>query len=83
LFSIHHILSLHLPKKSCFRADLGEKKPITFAMRHWEKSKKDEKRAQERDMMMSHQDHRKKKLKPVEKAKYKGRLASDDEDDDY
>ncbi|MBK7937079.1 MAG: hypothetical protein IPJ82_08265 [Lewinellaceae bacterium] len=38
-------------------------------MRHWEKIKKDPRRSDERELQ-SH-DHKKKKLKPVEKSKYR------------
>jgi hypothetical protein len=38
-------------------------------MRHWEKSKKDHRRTDDRDIQ--HQDHKKKKLKPTEKTKYR------------
>ena len=38
-------------------------------MRHWEKSKKDSRRSDERDVQQT--SHKKKKLKPVEKTKYR------------
>ncbi|MBK8194890.1 MAG: hypothetical protein IPK76_17380 [Lewinellaceae bacterium] len=48
-------------------------------MRHWEKSKKELRRSDERALQM--QDHKKKKLKPVEKSKYriKGYEVEDEE----
>lgn len=48
-------------------------------MRHWEKSKKDNRRLEERDFQQD--SNKKKKLKPVEKTKYrlKGYDAEDDE----
>lgn len=38
-------------------------------MRHWEKSKKDLRRTDDREIQF--QDHKKKKLKPTEKTKYR------------
>jgi len=38
-------------------------------MRHWEKSKKDTRQADEREFQQT--SHKKKKLKPVEKNKYR------------
>ncbi|MCB0529872.1 MAG: hypothetical protein KDC61_02330 [Saprospiraceae bacterium] len=38
-------------------------------MKHWEKIKKDHRRSDERDFAT--QDHKKKKLKPIEKSKYR------------
>ncbi|MFN0036264.1 MAG: hypothetical protein ACKVUS_14465 [Saprospiraceae bacterium] len=40
-------------------------------MRHWEKNKKELRRADDRDLRQQSQDHKKKKLKPVEKTKYR------------
>lgn len=40
-------------------------------MRHWEKSKKDHRRTDDREIQQ--QDHKKKKLKPTEKTKYRQR----------
>ncbi len=40
-------------------------------MRHWEKSKKDLRRTDDREIQF--QDHKKKKLKPIEKTKYRVR----------
>ena len=46
--------------------------------KHWEKSKKDPRRSDERD---NHQDQNKKKnLKPIEKIKYRIRGYSEDEE---
>lgn len=52
---------------------LRKAKPtITFAMRHWEKSKKDLRRtSNDRDFDIH--DNKKKKLKPIEKTKYRTR----------
>jgi hypothetical protein len=48
-------------------------------MRHWEKSKKDLRRGA--DEAQGHQqDHKKKKLKPVEKMKYRLRGADEQEE---
>ena len=47
-------------------------------MRHWEKSKKDNRRPDDRDLQQ--ESNKKKKLKPVEKSKY--RLRGYDADDD-
>jgi len=52
-------------------------------MRHWEKTnKKEPRRADDRDFRQQDQEHKKKKLKPVEKIKYrsKGFFESDIED---
>jgi len=48
---------------------MGVQTKITFAMRHWEKSKKELRRTEDRDIQL--QDHKKKKLKPIEKTKYR------------
>jgi hypothetical protein len=48
-------------------------------MRHWEKNKKDLRRSDERDFAQQ-QDHKKKKLKPVEKTKYRAKGQDDNED---
>lgn len=40
-------------------------------MRHWDKSKKDLRRTDDRETQF--QDHKKKKLKPIEKTKYRMR----------
>jgi hypothetical protein len=43
-------------------------------MRHWEKNnKKEPRRADDRDIRQQDNDHKKKKLKPVEKTKYKAK----------
>jgi len=38
-------------------------------MKHWDKGKKDQRRSEERDFQM--ESNKKKKLKPVEKSKYR------------
>lgn len=38
-------------------------------MKHWEKSKKDFRRSDDRDFQ--HESNKKKKLKPIEKSKYR------------
>lgn len=50
-------------------------------MRHWEKSKKDSHRLEDRDFNQQFQDHKKKKLKPTEKSKYRLRGVSEDEEE--
>ncbi len=45
-------------------------------MKHWEKSKKDHRQDNERQFMQ--ESHKKKKLKPVEKTKYRLRASFDD-----
>ena len=40
-------------------------------MGNWEKNKKDSRRLEERDLNPQFQDHKKKKLKPTEKSKYR------------
>lgn len=47
-------------------------------MKHWEKGKKDLRRTDE--LSYQQQDHKKKKLKPVEKTKYRLRGVSEQED---
>lgn len=47
-------------------------------MRHWEKSKKDTRHSDERDFQQT--SHKKKKLKPVEKSKYRLRGHEADEE---
>lgn len=43
-------------------------------MRHWEKTnKKDPRRSEERGIRTQEQDQKKKKLKPVEKVKYRAK----------
>jgi hypothetical protein len=43
-------------------------------MRHWEKNNKKElRRPEDRDFRQQDQDHKKKKLKPVEKTKYRAK----------
>ncbi|MDX1909981.1 MAG: hypothetical protein SFV22_00775 [Saprospiraceae bacterium] len=49
-------------------------------MRNWEKNKKDLRRTEERDTRQTAHDLKKKKLKPVEKIKY--RLKGYDEQED-
>gem|GEM_PF-767480 len=50
------------------------KNSVTFAMRHWEKTpKKDPRRSEERDIRTKEQDQKKKKLKPLEKVKYRAK----------
>lgn len=47
-------------------------------MRHWEKAKKELRRTDE--MSFQSQDHKKKKLKPVEKTKYRLKGYSEEEE---
>ena len=62
------LFSPSAPVKSPF-GGMGVQTKITFAMRHWEKSKKEIRRSDDRDIQL--QDHKKKKLKPTEKTKYR------------
>jgi hypothetical protein len=48
-------------------------------MKHWEKGKKDIRRTDESSYLQQ-QDHKKKKLKPIEKTKYRFRGISDQEE---
>jgi hypothetical protein len=48
-------------------------------MKHWAKSKKDQRRTEDRELQV--QDHKKKKLKPVEKTKYRLRDGYDTEEE--
>lgn len=49
-------------------------------MRHWEKNKKDLRRTDERDTRQTTHDLKKKKLKPVEKIKYRAKGYDDSEE---
>jgi hypothetical protein len=50
-------------------------------MRHWEKNKKDFRRFEESDFRQpSSQDHKKKKLKPLEKTKYRAKSYNEQEE---
>jgi hypothetical protein len=49
-------------------------------MRHWEKNKKDLRRTDERDFRQTVHDLKKKKLKPVEKVKYRAKGYDETED---
>ena len=51
-------------------------------MKSWEKSKKDSRRLEEREFNQQFQDHKKKKLKPTEKSKYRLKGAVLDDDDE-
>ncbi len=52
-------------------------------MGNWEKNKKDSRRPEDRDINQQFQDHKKKKLKPTEKTKYRLKpVVKDEEDDD-
>ena len=50
---------------------------LAFAMKHWEKSKKDLRRDDDRPHY-SQDNHKKKKLRPIEKTKYRLRGGFDD-----
>jgi hypothetical protein len=50
-------------------------------MKTWEKSKKDSRRLEERDFNQQFQDHKKKKLKPTEKSKYRLKGVTEEDDD--
>lgn len=54
-------------------------------MKHWEKNKKDTTRSMEDRESQTNQfhDHKKKKLKPVEKSKYRVKPAGSDEEDNH
>jgi len=49
-------------------------------MRHWEKNKKELRRSDDRDFRVQEQDNKKKKLKPVEKTKYRVKAYYEQED---
>ncbi|MCC7246851.1 MAG: hypothetical protein IT269_14290 [Saprospiraceae bacterium] len=52
-------------------------------MRHWEKNKKDLRKNDDRDFSSHNtQDHKKKKLKPADKVKYRLKASHEDEYDD-
>ena len=65
----HSPLSSLKPSVKSFHQGWKVQTILTFAMRHWEKSKKDQRRTDDRNIQ--HQDHKKKKLKPTEKTKYR------------
>ncbi|MBL7795751.1 MAG: hypothetical protein JNJ90_04530 [Saprospiraceae bacterium] len=48
-------------------------------MRHWEKGKKDTRRSDDRELQQT--SHKKKKLKPVEREKYRLRGGSDHDEE--
>lgn len=51
-------------------------------MRHWEKTnKKDPRREDDRDFRQQDQDNKKKKLKPVEKTKYRAKSYYEQEEE--
>ena len=52
-------------------------------MGNWEKNKKDSRRLDDRDINQQFQDHKKKKLKPTEKTKYriKSAVIEDEEEE--
>jgi hypothetical protein len=50
-------------------------------MRTWEKNKKDSRRTAELESNHQFQDHKKKKLKPAEKSKYRLKGAVEDEEE--
>lgn len=52
-----------------------------FAMKTWEKNKKDSRRLDEREFNQTFQDHKKKKLKPTEKSKYRLRGVTEEDDE--
>jgi hypothetical protein len=56
-------------------------KPATFAMRSWEKNKKEVRRQDGPEQQPRQTDHKKKKLKPVEKIKYRAKSYAEDEDE--
>ena len=51
-------------------------------MKHWEKIKKDPRRVEEPVRVQSAHDHKKKKLKPVEKVKYRLRAVPEEEEEE-
>ena len=52
-------------------------------MRHWEKpAKKDPRHSDDRDLRQQDQEHNKKKLKPVEKTKYKAKSYYEQEEEE-
>lgn len=51
-------------------------------MRHWEKSKKELRRVDDRDFQQQ-ENLKKKKLKPIEKVKYRARGYQEQEEEDF
>ncbi len=51
-------------------------------MKHWEKTKKDPRRVEEPIHLQTAHDHKKKKLKPVEKVKYRLRAVVEEEEEE-
>lgn len=51
-------------------------------MKNWEKNKKDARRSDDRDTQhQQFHDHKKKKLKPIEKTKYRMKSAYDEDEE--
>ena len=79
----HLIFSPAFSAKPFFESTKENTKPtFTFAMRHWEKiNKKDPRRTDDRDFRQQDQEQKKKKLKPIEKIKYRanGYFEADEE----
>jgi len=50
-------------------------------MKHWEKTKKDPRRVEEPTYTQAAHDHKKKKLKPVEKVKYRLKNVLEEEEE--
>jgi hypothetical protein len=71
-FKKHHFFTCALHKNAEQKHQKAQKPYITFAMRHWEKNQKKElRRSDDRDFRQHDQESKKKKLKPVEKSKYR------------
>lgn len=61
-------------KNAALKHQKAQKPYTTFAMRHWEKTNKKElRRPDDRDFRQQDQEFKKKKLKPLEKSKYRVR----------
>jgi hypothetical protein len=59
-----------------------QKTTTTFAMANWEKQKKDDRRFDQNREQQNRENPKKKKMKPVEKMKYRVRGSYDDNADE-
>lgn len=67
--------------KAARKGGTGAKTLQAFAMNRWEKNKKDNRRNDDRESEFNQiSDQKRKKLKPVEKTKYRLRANSEEED---
>jgi len=71
-FLSYHLFTCAFYKNSELKHKKAQKPYFTFAMRHWEKNNKKElRRSDDRDFRQQDQEFKKKKLKPLEKSKYR------------